>query len=116
MFRALEPRDELWRRFAGLLGVDPDSCDTAAATDNTSLGVVEVELMRKINPHLGREFRKPRDVGRWLRSYLAGEVLAPRRGDGFGPRPEQEALLRKKAVETVEAIRAACATILAAAG
>jgi hypothetical protein len=102
------PRDELWRRFAGgLLGVDPTSCDTTAATDNSSLGVVEVELLRKVNSYLGREFRAPRNVGRWLRTYLAGEVLAPRHGDRFSPGPEQEALLRKKSVDAVEAIKAA---------
>jgi hypothetical protein len=99
------PPDLLWRRYAGLIGVDPDSCDTSAATTNSSLGVVEVELMRKVNSYLGPDIRDARDVSRWLRTYLAAEVLAPRRGERYGPGPEQESMLRKKALETVEAIR-----------
>jgi hypothetical protein len=99
------PPNELWRRFAGLLGVDPDSCDTTAATANTSLGVAEVELMRKVNAHLGGQIRTAKAVSRWLRTYLAAEVLAPRGGDRYGPDPQQEAVLRKRAVETVDALR-----------
>lgn len=101
------PPDELWRRFASLLGVEPGAYDTRQATANSSLGVVEVELMRQVNHHLGRDFRTPRDVGRWLRSYLAGEVLAPRRGERFAPDAEQQAKLRARSIEAVEAMRAA---------
>lgn len=99
------PPDLLWRRYTGLIGIDPDSCDTSAAKANTSLGVVEVELMRKVNSYLGPEIRSARDVSRWLRTYLATDVLAPRRGERYGPGPEQESMLRKKALETVDAIR-----------
>lgn len=99
------PPDELWRRYAGLLRVDPGSCDPSVATVNRSLGVVEVELMRRVNAQLGPEIRTGREVSRWLRSYLAAQVLAPRGGDRYGPDAEHEAVLRKKAVETVDALR-----------
>jgi hypothetical protein len=101
------PRSQLWERYAGLLGIDPNSCDASVATSNDSLGVVEVELLRKVNTYLGPHYSTPRVAGRWLRSYLAGEVLAPRGGDRYGPDPEQEAFLRKKSVEIVETIREA---------
>jgi hypothetical protein len=101
------PRSLLWERFASVLGVDPNSCDASVTTPNDSLGVVEVELLRKVNSYLGPEYSTPGIAGRWLRTYLAAEVLAPRRGDRCGPDPEQEAFLRKKAVEIVDAIREA---------
>jgi hypothetical protein len=101
------PRSLLWERFASVLGVDPHSCDASVTTPNDSLGVVEVELLRKVNTYLGRKYANPVVAGRWLRTYLAAEVLAPRRGDRPGPDPEQEAFLRKKAVEIVGAIREA---------
>lgn len=101
------PPNLLWQRYAGLLGIDPESCDTSAATPNTSLGVVEVELLRRVNRHLGPSFRGAKAMSRWLRTYLGAQVLAPRRGERFGPDPDQEVWLRKKAVEAVDAIREA---------
>lgn len=99
------PRTLLWERFAGLIGVDPASCDASTTTSNDSLGVVEVELLRKVNGYLGREYSNAVTAGRWLRTYLAAQVLAPRGGDRYGPGPEQEALLRRRSVEIAEAIR-----------
>lgn len=101
------PRGLLWERYAAVLGVDPESCDASATISNDSLGVVEVELLRKVNTYLGSEYSKPVVAGRWLRSYLAAEVLAPRGGDRYGPDPEQEAFLRKKSAQIVKAIREA---------
>src|SRR5206468_1636356 len=99
--------DLLWRRFAGLIGVDPDSCDISKGSANTSLGVVEVELLRRVNAHLGPDFRRAPVAGRWLRGYLADNVLAKRGGERYGPDPEQEASIRKRSAEIVAAIRAA---------
>ena len=90
-----EPQDTLWRRFAGLLEVDPDSCDTSVSQPNESLGVVEVELLRRINPHLG-EFSSPVDKGVWIRGYLAQEKLVPRNGERFWPSAERVAALRAR--------------------
>lgn len=101
------PRSQLWERFARVLGVNPQAFDASVTTPNDSLGVVEVELLRKVNTHLGPEYDEARVSGPWLRTYLAAGILAPRRGDRFGPDAEQEAFLRKKAVEIVEAIREA---------
>jgi hypothetical protein len=101
------PHDLLWRRFAGLVGIDADSCDISHATPNVSLGVVEVEFLRRVNPHLSPDMNPPGVVSRWLRSYLAGEVLAPRGGDRYGPDPDQEAVLRKRSVDIVDALREA---------
>jgi hypothetical protein len=99
------PRSLLWDRLAGVIGIDPSICDASVTTPNESLGVVEVELLRKVNGYLGRKYNDPVVAGRWLRTYLSAEVLAPRRGDRCGPDPEQEAFLRKKAVDIVETLR-----------
>jgi hypothetical protein len=44
----------LWRRFAAVLGLDPDQYDLPDRGANTSLGPAETELMRRLNPELRR--------------------------------------------------------------
>ena len=63
-------KNELWVRFATIIGIDP-----AAATDfqveaNTSLGLAETELLRRVNIAL------PDDFPRWHQTGLARDVLA----------------------------------------
>ena len=41
--------DLLWERFAGVVGIDPAVADTARARSNASLGLGEVELLRRLN-------------------------------------------------------------------
>ena len=101
-----DPQDELWRRFAGLLGIDPDSCDTSVSRPNESLGVVEVELLRRINPHL-TQFTSPTDKGVWIRGYLAQEKLVPRDGERFWPSAERIATLRARGDAGLAEVKAA---------
>jgi hypothetical protein len=42
----------LWERFAGLVGLDPAAFDTNVGRSNTSLGVVDCELLRRVNHRL----------------------------------------------------------------
>jgi hypothetical protein len=44
----------LWRRFAAVLGLDPDRYDAPDRGVNTALGPAETELMRRLNPELRR--------------------------------------------------------------
>ena len=53
------PRDELWRRTASVLGIDVTGMDTDAHRANDSLGLVEAELLRRINELLPRGDRSP---------------------------------------------------------
>lgn len=46
----------LWERFAAILGVDADSVEPPAAPANESLGVVEAEVLRRLNDRLGDRF------------------------------------------------------------
>ena len=82
-----EPRDTLWLRFASLLGVDPASVDPSRSAQNESLGVVEVELLRRVNADLtGFGVRpRPRQLDPWLPRDRASSCRAA--GSGSGPRP-----------------------------
>jgi hypothetical protein len=91
------PSDELWRRFATVLQIDPDTVDTLDAKPNDSLGLVETELLRLLNSRLSKEPMTASQAGRWVRSYLAHTVLVPHGNERFAPPPERLADLRKRA-------------------
>jgi len=71
----------LWERFASLLEVDPASVDLGRARANASLGLPEVEFLRRLNEVL------PDEVPDWfymwnVKEALAHQALAARpRGD-----------------------------------
>ncbi len=71
----------LWRRFAGLVGIDPSVVDTSVARPNTSLGASEVTFLRRVNAELGGR-RGGRlgegEYGRFVKNVLAQEVLTER--------------------------------------
>jgi hypothetical protein len=43
------PRDTLWRRFCEVTGIDAEAYDAVTASSNTSMGVAETELVRRMN-------------------------------------------------------------------
>jgi hypothetical protein len=100
-----EPRETLWLRFADLLGIDAARCDASGSEANESLGVVEVELLRRVNADL-TGFGRPLDRGVWIRGYLAQGKLVPRRGEKFWPSPERVAELRARGDRAVDEIAA----------
>lgn len=101
-----EPRETLWLRFAGLVGIDPTRCRTSGSVRNESLGVVEVELLRRVNAEL-RDFTSPLDRGNWIRGYLAQGKLVPRHGDKFWPSPERVRQLQARGNRIVDAVASA---------
>jgi hypothetical protein len=64
--------DVLWQRFAGLLGVDPGSVDLSRARPNASLGLPEIEFLRRLNQAL------PEDVPDWFYMWTVKEGVAHR--------------------------------------
>jgi hypothetical protein len=94
-------RDELWVRFARLVGIDPTACDTSGTVQNESLGVVEVELLRRVNADL-EDFTAALDRGNWIRGYLAQGKLVPRGGEKFWPAPERVEQLRARGERSVD--------------
>jgi hypothetical protein len=72
-----DPPDLLWRRFAGVVGIDPDSYDTSGAFTNTSLGAAEATFLRRLNLALDDEVGWPL-YNEMVKHHLAQEVLAQR--------------------------------------
>jgi hypothetical protein len=71
------PASTLWVRFASVLDVDPGRVDLAEAHANPSLGLAEVEFLRRLNETL------PEEMPYWfytrnIKRILAHDVLATR--------------------------------------
>jgi hypothetical protein len=60
----------LWRRFAGLLDVDPAAADLSRARANASLGLPEVEFLRRMNEALSA------DIPDWYYMWRVKEGVA----------------------------------------
>ena len=69
------PRDELWRRTATVLGIDVDDLDATPRRPNDSLGIVEAELLRRVNAVLPRSARTVA-LTRLTKGAFARDVLA----------------------------------------
>lgn len=69
-----QAREDHWRHFAEVLGVDAEAYDAPAQASNPALGIVQIELLRRINAHLPAY--SARDRGVWIRGYLAEGRLA----------------------------------------
>jgi hypothetical protein len=73
----------LWRRFAGLLDVDPAAVDLGRARANTSLGLPEIEFLRRMNEALSA------DIPDWYYMWRVKEGVAHR---AMAERPAGERL------------------------
>ncbi len=69
------PRDELWLRTAAVLGVDVTGLDTDPRLPNDSLGIVEAELLRRVNTVVPRE-RRSVALTRLTKGSFARDLLA----------------------------------------
>lgn len=76
--------DLLWRRFAGVVGFDPDAYDPVVPRSaNSSLGVVQIDLLRQVNAALDGRLVQP-EYGRVVKQYFTKRLLAQH----HSPRPE----------------------------
>jgi hypothetical protein len=102
------PRDLIWKRFAALVGLDPDAYDTGQAFPNTSMGVAEAETLRRVNEHLADRnlITTAVERGTMIRTYLADERLVPRNGERFWPTAEQIEDCRRRGAETIAHVEA----------
>jgi hypothetical protein len=72
------PSDALWRRFAGVVGLDPDHPYAESDTINASLGVAEATMLRRLNGLLAGR-RIPRDTYiNVVRLIIARDTLSRR--------------------------------------
>lgn len=105
--RRADGGDTLWTRFCAVTGLDPGRYDTSAAVANTSLGISEANLLRRLNLALGEDVRWPL-YSDCVTGLVGIDVLAAR------PNPRRIALsdedgawLTKRAHMMVEELRAA---------
>ncbi len=100
------PRDELWNRFAGALGLDPRASYAESETTNASLGGAEVTMLRRLNVALA-EKKVPRAVYvNWVRETIVREVLAERPGKVLATVPPKRRPQVERITETwLEEIR-----------
>jgi hypothetical protein len=97
--------DELWLRFASVLGIDSGTIDLPRHRANPSLGLAEAEFLRRLNEAL------PDGMPRWfytwnIKRILANDVLSARPAQ---PRlalpPAQQAWAREQAEALVAGLR-----------
>jgi hypothetical protein len=103
-----QAQDEIWHRFASVIGVDTDGIDLSHSFPNSSMGVVEAETLRRVNLALERSshpFRRAFDKGVYLRTFLADERLVPRGGERFWPEPDQVEDCRERGRRAVDLLR-----------
>jgi hypothetical protein len=103
MPRKGEPADRHWRNFAGVVGLTSDY-PLPERPANQSLGVVQVELLRRVNEHLVG-FTGPADRGRWIRGYLAEQHLVAQPGEPFGLSEDLVEDCRERSERAVRLIR-----------
>lgn len=87
--------EELWHRVLDVVGVSPDGLESPPAPVNQSLGVVELELLRRVTRNL-EGFGSAVDRGHWIRGRLAEGGLIAGTGERFRPGPEKLAELRSR--------------------
>jgi hypothetical protein len=100
------PREDVWHRFAGIVGFPSVGIDLSGSFPNTSMGVAEAETLRRVNGSL-RGFDRAFDRGVYIRTFLADERLVPRGGDRFWPEPDQIEDCRRRGRATIEHLRSA---------
>lgn len=99
------PRDLLWNRFATLIGVDPGSVDASIDAPNESLGVDEVETLRRINLHAPTDEERPRQQ-LLVRQVLAEGILAARaNAQRFAPPTREHPWVVERGTQMVQELR-----------
>lgn len=98
-------KNELWRRFCGIVDVDPDVATEFEVAGNDSLGVAEAELLRRVNAALPDSF--PVWHHRFLgRDVLATKILSPRSKGGKPQLPEAvRPLVLKRSEQSIEGVQ-----------
>jgi len=90
----------LWQRFASLLGIDPAVADISRARPNASLGLAEIEFLRRLNQAL------PAEVPDWfymwnVKEAVAHQTLAARPAEGRLVLPADRDAWAKEQAETL---------------
>jgi hypothetical protein len=76
--------DELWRRFAEACGLDDVPVDAQVPRSNESIGVVQAELLRRVNQSLAGRVKGSRQRSVWIRDLLAQDILGAQDREPIG--------------------------------
>ena len=79
----------LWQRFCSVLGIDGQPFDQEPTSHNQSLGVLETELLRRVNATLGDRFPLRHPYDRAVRAQFTQPVLRSREQSERIAFPEQ---------------------------
>jgi hypothetical protein len=94
--------DLLWQRFATLIGVDPGRADLSVARANTSLGLPEIEFLRRLNQALPGTDEVPDWFYMWtVKEGIAHRALAQRPRGGRLVLPADRDAWAKEQAETL---------------
>ena len=99
-------RDELWLRVASVLGLDIAGLDTEAQRPNDSLGVVEAELLRRVNDSVPREHRSAAYSRHVKRSFVPAALVGSAPRDSFAVPDHHVAWIEESAAAVVAALGA----------
>lgn len=99
------PRDELWLRVASVLGLDVAGLDTEARRPNDSLGVVEAELLRRVNDAVPRERRSVAYSRHVKGSFVPGALVGSAPRDSFAVPDNHVVWIEESAAAVVAALR-----------
>ncbi len=99
--------EELWRRFAEATGIDVPGLDLHPERRNESLGVVQSELLRRVNTRLQHALRGSREQAVWIRDTLAHGILASQPGERIGITEQQYADAAARSAKSIERLRIA---------
>jgi hypothetical protein len=102
--RAPASDDELWRRFAAATGLAHLDLDLTFARNNESLGLVEAELLRRVNERIRPPITGNREQALWLRDTLAHGILAELGREPIGLTDEQFADATTRAADAIKAL------------
>lgn len=99
------PRTLVWDRTCALLGVDGSAMSAPEGTGNESLGLVEVETMRRLCAVLAED-GVTKSTERLLKGFVAEEVLRAGSAERTVLTPEAHAWACERAAAMVEAVAA----------
>lgn len=100
--------DELWHRFASATGLSGVAdLDLTVERANESLGVVEAELLRRVNAGIDGRIRGGRQKSLWMRDLLAHTILAPIGREPIGLTAAHVEMATAEAESAIAAITAA---------
>lgn len=107
MPRELGDGQELWRRFAAACGLERLDLQLGFDRSNESLGLVEAELLRRVNERMREPITGNREQALWIRDTLAHGILADLGREPIGLTDGQYADATKRARAAIKAIAGA---------